>query len=266
MKNSIGKPSLFAFQDIITSVIGIFVFISILLILSISIEAIVDIVDSKSQETIANANIQADINKTQSQIQQLKKIIDTKKQEQEVNKIRELRLAALKKNSEQLQQDIEKMKELLKTKSDSKAIKEMLEMRKEYLKKDIIAEKAQNRKMEAEIGELENEIADIKAKIKKYKDAIIIHAGTGNAIGGKSPIYILCKANSFVYLATDEQLDFDTLKNRLKNIPKTNFYLQLFFTPSGVNRYFDLYSYCKMENITFGAIAILEEEKLVYEK
>ena len=82
MKNSIGKPSLFAFQDIITSVIGIFVFISILLILSISIEAIVDIVDSKSQETIANANIQADINKTQSQIQQLKKIIDTKKQEQ----------------------------------------------------------------------------------------------------------------------------------------------------------------------------------------
>ena len=70
MRTSGKRPSLFAFQDIITSVIGIFVFISILLAISISIEVANEIVDINA---INDVNAAAKIAHNKDKISSLKR-------------------------------------------------------------------------------------------------------------------------------------------------------------------------------------------------
>ena len=266
MKNSVGKPSLFAFQDIITSVIGIFVFISILLVLSISIESEMNIEANKEQQNFSNINTRVEIEKNKEQINALKKLKETLKRQNELEKLRVKRLAAVMKNSAVLTQEIKKLEELLKINPDSQLIKKMLADRTKKIKDDVLAQKRAVRENSTEIAIIEAEISKLKELIKKYTNAIVVQTYGSGGKGERKPLHIICQQDVFVFLATREKVDYKTLQSRLASINKDTYYLHFFFRPSGVNRYFDLCEYCKTNGFVFGATSVLEDENLVYEK
>lgn len=266
MRQAVGKPSLFAFQDIITSVIGVFVFISILLALSISVET-QDIADeTKKQRDFAQVNLSAKISKAVDELETLKSARNTAAELADMRKLVLSKIARAKERIKIILAEIERAKQMLTDSPDESAAKEMVQQRNESIKKTLAEQRAELAKAKQKLEELREQIRRLKEEIARRKDALVIPGSGKGKIGSRTPVHIVCSANRFEILGTGRVFDFTALTAYLAAFPKDSSYIQFFFRPSAHPDYLDITDECKARGILFGASAILEDEKLIYDE
>ncbi len=266
MKQAVGKPSLFAFQDIITSVIGVFVLVSVLLALSISVET-QDIADEqKKQRDFAQINLSAKIEKAVGELETLKSVRNTAAELAEMQKLVLLKIARAKERIKIILAEIERAEQMLTDSPDESAAKEMVEQRNESIKKTLAEQRSELVGAKRKAEELKEQIRRLKREITRRKDALVIPSSGSGKLGRLAPVCIVCSADRFEILGTPRVLDFSALMAYLASFPKDSSYIQFFFRPSARPEYFEIMRECKTRGITFGASAIMEDERLVYDE
>lgn len=266
MRQAVGKPSLFAFQDIITSVIGVFVFISVLLALSISVESEDIAAERKDQRDFAQVNLAAKIAKAADELETLKSARNTAAELADMRKLVLSKIARAKERIKIILAEIERAKQMLAASPDESAAREMVEQRNESIKKTLAEQRTELAKAKQKAEELREQIRRLKEEIARRKDALVIPSSGSGKLGGLAPVCIVCSANRFEILGTGRVFDFTALTAYLAAFPKDSSYIQFFFRPSANPDYFDITQECKARGITFGASAITEDEKLFYDE
>lgn len=264
MKQAVGKPSLFAFQDIITSVIGVFVFISVLLALSISVET-QDIADAqKSRRDFAQINLSAKIEKAADELETVKSARNSAAELADMQKLVLSKIARIGERIKIILAEIARAEQMLAASPDESAAREMVAQRNEAIKKTLAEQRTELAQSKRKAEELRKQIRELKEEIARRKDALVIPSSGSGKLGELAPVCIVCSANRFEILGASRVFDYSALMAYLAAFPKDSSYIQFFFRPSACPDYFEITNECKTRGITFGASAITEDERLIY--
>lgn len=257
------KVSLFAFQDIITSVIGIFVFISILLVLSISLEQ-TDLIEELENK------VQFDEQKLKEKLKELNaKNNDLKKLKQAEEK----NIQSVINNLEQIKHikilikdidiEIEKIIEILREPRKKSNLSDIIKEQKEMLDKKIQEIQLALSKKNKTTQEYKKAIENIKEEIKRYSNAVILSIKIQSS--SLSPVYVECVRNEFKLVGREEIYSYDKFKSYLSQIDKNSQYIQFLFRPSSIANHLRITEECNAHGISYGASVILENEIIINE-
>jgi hypothetical protein len=249
-KHSAPSVSFFAFQDIITSVVGIFVLIAITMV----VQLVDRQTEAASNPSLPTAQLLATREHLREQIQQLEQRFSTLTQRQSSSlAVNRFSAAAIEEelNTEHIRIEaaIQRSRELIQRVQD--ALEEA-----EKDRRQLIDKTNRQRPLRQELEQLEKRIRQADLKLEKLlSDNPLVYRNT--SLGGRSLILFDIDEKEIRILdlaseKSDSLLSMTQLENRLASYPVQNFHFLLMVRPTGVSRFDSLRKLLEDRGASYG--------------
>lgn len=264
MRSKIGRPSLFAFQDIITSVIGVFIFVTMMLILSISVErgfeAADESVNISNEGNIAASALQASERENEVLKENLRRALALQKEK----KILSIQLASCQTEIDEVEKSIALSNQVLNRRIQPSSLTTILQARQTALDSEVVQTLSENAVFQRDLQKARGEIEDLLKNIKKYQNSIILQGS--DVLDGRREIFVVCSGADFEIVGSSGKKSFSQLREFLKMQDSKTYHIQFLCRPSSAVYNAEIFALCESLSLQYGASAILEGEGVVDER